>query len=561
MNQHIEQSTSDAAATLDGRTRELNEMLANRASEIGRVIDEKGRPLIDKFVESGGDLQKGLEAATQKATDKLRAENAALVNALASRTAETLAAMEGARVSLSGNVSELLDRLTRSNAQLGELVGLAEKNLGAIDGRLVETTHSFSASAEKAAETFSSSARMIDTNASRLAEVSSQTLSEVAAIANRFDEHGRLLAQARDMLGSAQSSLSTTMEERQAALEELSAGLVKKSEDIERMMRSFEGIVGKAMEKVEGRTIASTQQIRDAISEVIESATERFAGATEEIRRTAGAIKSELEDTRSELKRGVLQLPEEARESTGAIKRAVSEQIAALKELADVVAKSGRMYDVSTTRTIDPAPQPAAVTQQPTRPAPQQPSRPAPQARAPEPQSVAGPALRGTTSAEPAPAPAAPAGQQDGWVQNLLRRASQDETPAAAAPATAAPAQPRRSQSNVMESLNSLSGDIARAIDHEASVELWQRYRRGERNVFSRRLYTLKGQQTFDEIRRKYQSDADFRAAVDRYCEDFEKLLQDVARSDRDQTVTQTYLTSDTGKVYTMLAHASGRLR
>jgi hypothetical protein len=25
--------------------------------------------------------------------------------------------------------------------------------------------------------------------------------------------------------------------------------------------------------------------------------------------------------------------------------------------------------------------------------------------------------------------------------------------------------------------------------------------------------------------------------------------------------VTQTYLTSDTGKVYTMLAHASGRLR
>ncbi|MFN3549888.1 MAG: hypothetical protein ACK4U0_20570, partial [Mesorhizobium sp.] len=180
-----------------------------------------------------------------------------------------------------------------------------------------------------------------------------------------------------------------------------------------------------------------------------------------------------------------------------------------------------------------------------------------------EPQPAAGPALRGAIAAEPAPAPAAPAresGQQDGWVQNLLRRASQDETPAAAA-TTATPAQPRRPQSNVMESLNSLSGDIARAIDHEASVELWQRYRRGERNVFSRRLYTLKGQQTFDEIRRKYQSDADFRTAVDRYCADFEKLLQDVARSDRDQTVTQTYLTSDTGKVYTMLAHASGRLR
>ncbi|MBK8458775.1 MAG: hypothetical protein IPL47_17960 [Phyllobacteriaceae bacterium] len=114
---------------------------------------------------------------------------------------------------------------------------------------------------------------------------------------------------------------------------------------------------------------------------------------------------------------------------------------------------------------------------------------------------------------------------------------------------------------HVMESLNPLSVDIARAIDHDASVELWKRYRRGERGVFTRRLYTLKGQETFDDIRRKYQSDAEFHRAVDRYCEDFERLLDDVSRNDRDQIMAQTYLTSDTGKVYTMLAHASGRLK
>ncbi|WP_367714603.1 hypothetical protein AB2N04_11340 [Nitratireductor sp. GISD-1A_MAKvit] len=79
--------------------------------------------------------------------------------------------------------------------------------------------------------------------------------------------------------------------------------------------------------------------------------------------------------------------------------------------------------------------------------------------------------------------------------------------------------------------------------------------------MFTRRLYTLKGQQTFDEIQRKYRSDPEFHAAVDLYCRDFEKLLRDVSRSDRDDMMTQTYLSSDTGKVYTMLAHASGRLR
>ena len=41
--------------------------------------------------------------------------------------------------------------------------------------------------------------------------------------------------------------------------------------------------------------------------------------------------------------------------------------------------------------------------------------------------------------------------------------------------------------------------------------------------------------------------------------DEFERLLAEVARDDRDSTLTKTYLTSETGKVYTMLAHASGR--
>jgi hypothetical protein len=97
-------------------------------------------------------------------------------------------------------------------------------------------------------------------------------------------------------------------------------------------------------------------------------------------------------------------------------------------------------------------------------------------------------------------------------------------------------------------------------IDHDAVVELWDRYRSGERNVFTRRLYTLQGQQTFDEIRRKYLGDREFKDTVDRYIAEFERLLADVSQGDRDSAVRKAYLTSETGKVYTMLAHAAGRL-
>jgi hypothetical protein len=197
--------------------------------------------------------------------------------------------------------------------------------------------------------------------------------------------------------------------------------------------------------------------------------------------------------------------------------------------------------------------------------------RPAPPAPIERRVPAAEPALRGATIDLDRPAEAGVArpgngngqSQQGGWVRDLLRGASRDEEEAEA-PAEQPPARPaavQRSPLHVVESLNSLSVDIARAIDHEASIELWDRYRRGERDVFTRRLYTLKGQQTFDEIRRKYQNDPDFHAAVDRYCDDFERLLKDISRNDRDNVMTPTYLTSDTGKVYTMLAHAAGRLR
>ena len=64
-----------------------------------------------------------------------------------------------------------------------------------------------------------------------------------------------------------------------------------------------------------------------------------------------------------------------------------------------------------------------------------------------------------------------------------------------------------------------------------------------------------------EDIKARYGRDPAFRSSVDRYVRDFERLLSDVSRNDRDGVMSQTYLTSDTGKVYTMLAHASGRLR
>ncbi|WP_244612831.1 hypothetical protein, partial [Methylobacterium symbioticum] len=142
---------------------------------------------------------------------------------------------------------------------------------------------------------------------------------------------------------------------------------------------------------------------------------------------------------------------------------------------------------------------------------------------------------------------------KSGWLSDLLTRASLDEEEEAPARTGQAPA------ADPARALESISNDIGRMIDHRTAVDLWERYRRGESNLFQPRIYTAQGRQTFAEIQRRYRGEVEFRRAVDRYVGEFERLLGDVMKNDPDTRRADAYLTSETGKVYTMLAHASGR--
>jgi hypothetical protein len=107
--------------------------------------------------------------------------------------------------------------------------------------------------------------------------------------------------------------------------------------------------------------------------------------------------------------------------------------------------------------------------------------------------------------------------------------------------------------------LDTIARDVARLIDGPRGIEMWERYRRGEKGAFTRRLYTAQGLGTFDDVRRRYGADRGFKQAVDHYVAEFEKLIDGVGQGNRGQERARSYLASETGKVYLILAHASGR--
>jgi hypothetical protein len=258
------------------------------------------------------------------------------------------------------------------------------------------------------------------------------------------------------------------------------------------------------------------------------------------MREMSAAMTREMETTRTELRRGILELPQETAESAAQMRRVIVEQIDALAELNRIVARHSR-DTVEPSRRAEPVA--AGGGRAETRPARgERLERERPEPIAP---------ARGNPAPRRQETQAPPAQEGRGWLSDLLGRAGRDEPQQ--------PAGDSRQTRQAMESLDSLSVDIARMIDHDAAAELWERYKRGERNVFTRRLYTLQGQKTFEEIRRRYRSDREFKQTVDRYIGEFERLLEEVSQGDRGQAQARTYLTSDTGKVYTMLAHAAGR--
>ena len=144
---------------------------------------------------------------------------------------------------------------------------------------------------------------------------------------------------------------------------------------------------------------------------------------------------------------------------------------------------------------------------------------------------------------------------RDGWLSDLLNRTD------AAGPAQAPRAAARRNRrQRATTRWQSLSLDIGRLMDRNLAAEMWDRYQRGESKAFTKRLYTPAGQKAFDEVARKYRADRDFKQTVDRYITEFERLLDEVARDERGPAMLRSHLTSETGLVYTLLAHAAGRL-
>jgi hypothetical protein len=608
MGEYFTAKAQEIAHTISERTDAINQVLGSRALEMTQGLDTRvarfeemvvGRlegitnSIEEKSIAAADALSSKIEGTTRQLRDEAASVEKSFTQ-LADQVSQTLVArareVTGAHERLQGDVTGVLERLNDANALLKTVLGGIVENLGPIEEVVAEKITGFQQALETTLTSTRGAIGHMDGQLRDLRDVSSKVLNDVSALTTRFEDQGRFIAGAVDNLSETHIRIDKTLAERREAIEALTNHLSSRSSDLEERLGRFNRLLSEQLTAAEDKAQEIAKLVADATSHstqaivkqydlvkntsneererttaalrtTYETATgevntlfrdmnQRFTDAARELREVANEVQHSLEQTRQELKRGVFELPHETRESTAAMRRLVADQIKALAELNDIVGRYARNIDHVAPRRMAQSADAALPDTGEIRPLPRR-------EMAPSIVEGARPASRPAARAE-APAPRRePREDKDerggAWLNDVLTRPRGEEEGRRLPP-------DKGQDQRIIDSLDALSVDIARLVDHDAAVELWDRYKRGERNVFTRRLYTAQGQKTFEEIRRKYRRSTEFRETVDRYVDEFERLLEQVARDDRGQVLTKTYLTSDTGKVYTLLAHAAGRL-
>jgi hypothetical protein len=579
-----------------------------------KSIEEKGftftRTMLDNSTEIARTINVAGESAANSVTralNELHATAQTAIDQSQSTAKTTVSEMLETHNMLRADTTSLFERLREANIMLQEVLSGTHENMSALENTLMLRVSEFVTAMNEVTVSTGEATSRVETDIGTFRDVTSRVITDLGQLADQFDGHGRDLAKAAEMIDHSNQRTEDTINERRVTLDSLVATLDIRTEDLDQRLKRFSGLLDESLEAASSRARDVARVVSEASAEGSRAIHEQYESvrenAEEERRRTAEALRAiydqsagdthalfreandrfaevlagmkqmsvemqrELESTRNELRRGIFDLPQETAESTAQMRRVIVDQIEALAELNRIVARHGRNLDAVEPMRRQLREEPTlAIVGGRAEAAPTRSDLPLRSSAVPRNEvSSFAPAARRAEAPSLSPAQST---ASRGWLTDLLNRASREESE----PTRELPREParevaretprgndERTPRHSIESLDSLSVDIARMIDHEAAADLWDRYKRGERNVFTRRLYTLQGQKAFDEICKKYRSDREFKLTVDRYIGEFERLLDEVSRDDRGQVVARTYLTSETGKVYTMLAHAAGR--
>jgi hypothetical protein len=267
-----------------------------------------------------------------------------------------------------------------------------------------------------------------------------------------------------------------------------------------------------------------------SMNEMLSATASDFQQTAQDMRITAQQVVKDIDSARSELKRAVLDLPEETRTNADAMRRVVSDQITALNALAEVVKRQTGTVDLSGPGVSLPRKSESAAIQ------------------APRSASFAIQTAEDADPVEPRPSRS-----------RILADLASSSAKIGGDAKPAAKSIPRDMEL-LVDKLNLAARDLVEAIDGTLPRDLEKLFANGDRSVYTHRLYEGRGKRLQRLIVERYGSDRLVRGRVDAYVRLFERLLDMMSSAPQGETMVEACLSSESGRIYVMLAEAAGRI-
>lgn len=480
---------------------------------------------------------KALEQESASVVDATRSQ-VELVSGVTGRAAEQMTEAQAGMGRAGDYLSKTLEAVARSAKAVRENVESQADRLDATAEHAVVRAGELAISFADQSEALNQSARTLADDNERAVRSFAEQRETLDALAADLRERATLIETA---IAGHSDTINEALDIADAKAMGLGPRVTREAEKLTAAARDAASQIEQTTGLMESRAVDMQARVADAtghLSQAIDFSTknvdasgERLQALLSNIGTSAQTAAKDMTSASDELGHRIEQLPEEASTQAERLRAVMGEQIGAIAAVAESVANALERM----------GPGPVSGSWPPADPL----AQPSPTAFAPAPSSDAAPATPTRTETSSSNSDAK-------WrLGDVLSaaRAREDRT-------TNVP----RAAHHIIETLQSLSIDIDRALEEEPQVELWKRYRDGERNVFTRRLASLKGKEPHSLIGERYQSNAEFRGDADRYMAQFETLLADAADKNPDGLLAETYMSSDIGKVYALLAEATGHV-
>ena len=370
----IDRVTSDALKSIETRGQTFSQSMLGNGTDVARTITSAGELATGAVNKS----LKELEQSSRAAIDQSRQVSIAAVTEM----------QETSKILRTDTVA-LFERLREGNILLQEVLTGAHDNLNSLERALVTRVADFVSAMNDVTSRNGAATQTLEDQLSVFNSKTSKALEDLGSLSSQFEIHGKALVDAAAVVEQSNRSTTSSVAERKSALESLVTTIDLRTTDLDQRLSRFTGLLDESLAAAEerardiARVVAETagagsaaisrqfEAVRaaaeeerrlttNAMSEIYQQSTqeadamfkqsaEKFAEMVASMKQMAAEMHQELEATRNELRRGVLEMPQEAAENTAQMRKVIVDQIEALAELNRIVARHGRGLDVVTT--------------------------------------------------------------------------------------------------------------------------------------------------------------------------------------------------------------------